>query len=89
MWFPYGIAASLLIGSGIFYFTNKNDSGAVTKSVIAQNVVSQKHIEIAVPEHIQKIDSTVKVNIQNEILPPSPGIIAYEPIAPKYIRKRI
>jgi|UPI0006476185 hypothetical protein len=80
MWLPYGIAASLLIGSGIFYFNNKKENVTITKPVIAQNtVILQKNTVVAVPEHIQKVDSMLKENIQNEILPQEPMKIAYQP----------
>lgn len=83
MWLPYGIAASLLIGSGIFYFTNNKNNNEITKPVIAQNVVSLEKSSVAVPEHIQKIDSTVKANIQSEMLPPPPVKMAYKPEIPR------
>ncbi|MGO4710918.1 VWA domain-containing protein, partial [Chryseobacterium sp. 2TAF14] len=56
IWFPYGIAASLIIGLGAFYFINKND-GSEIKPAIAQNETSPK-----VNSNIQVIDSTVKSN---------------------------
>lgn len=84
-WISYGIAASLLIGSGIFYFTNEKDNVEITKPVIAQNRTSQKVPSVAVPENIQKIDNTVKANIQNEILPSPPAKIAFERSIPTSI----
>lgn len=84
MWLPYGIAASLLIGSGIFYFNNKKENLESAKPVIAQHtVILQKNSSAAVPEHIQKIDSVVKANIQNEILPQPPVAMAYESPIPR------
>ncbi|MDQ0595142.1 hypothetical protein QFZ37_003511 [Chryseobacterium ginsenosidimutans] len=84
VWLPYGIAASLLIGSGIFYF-NKKENVEITKPVVAQNnVIPQKNTVTAVPEHIQKVDSMVKANIQNEILPQSPMNIAYQTVPNVY-----
>ncbi|MCX8531248.1 vWA domain-containing protein [Chryseobacterium luquanense] len=62
IWFKYGIAASLIIGLGAFYFINKNDVSEINKSVIAQNGVSPK-----INSSIQAIDSTVKSNIEKEI----------------------
>jgi hypothetical protein len=86
MWLPYGIAASLLIGSGIFYFTNKKENAEITKPVLAQNtVIPQKNTATVVPEHIQKVDSMVKANIQNDILPLPPTAIAYQSASSVYI----
>ncbi|VXB12879.1 MULTISPECIES: vWA domain-containing protein [Chryseobacterium] len=62
IWFPYGIAASLIIGLGAFYFINKNDVSEINKPAIAQNTVSPK-----VNSNVQAIDSTVKSNIEKEI----------------------
>jgi len=62
IWFPYGIAASLIIGLGAFYFINKNDVSEINKPAIAQNTVSPK-----VNSDVQAIDSTVKSNIEKHI----------------------
>ena len=62
IWFPYGIAASLIIGLGAFYFINKNDVSEINKPVIAQNTISPK-----VNSNVQAIDSMVKSNIEKEI----------------------
>ncbi|REC41883.1 vWA domain-containing protein [Chryseobacterium sp. 5_R23647] len=62
IWFPYGIAASLIIGLGAFYFINKNDVSEINKPAIAQNKVSPK-----VNSDVQAIDSTVKSNIEKQI----------------------
>ncbi|RZJ41853.1 MAG: VWA domain-containing protein, partial [Chryseobacterium sp.] len=62
IWFPYGIAASLIIGLGAFYFINKKEVVDVSKPQIAQNTVSTK-----VNSKVQVIDSTVKSNIEEEI----------------------
>ena len=83
IWIPYGIAASLLIGSGIFYFNNKKENTEVTQPVITQNIAFPKKSKAIIPENIQKIDSTVKANIQNEVLPPIPVKLAYEPAVSK------
>jgi len=80
MWIPYGIAASLLIGSGIFYFTTKKENVEIVQPTIAKNVVSEKAPSVS--EHIQTIDSTVKANIQSEILPSPPAKIAYQSPVP-------
>ncbi|GAA4153877.1 hypothetical protein GCM10022217_10110 [Chryseobacterium ginsenosidimutans] len=85
MWLPYGIAASLLIGSGIFYFNNKKENAEITKPIVAQNIViPQKNTTTVVPEHIQKVDSMVKANIQNDILPLPTATIAYQPAPTVY-----
>lgn len=70
IWLPYGIAASLLIGSGIFYFSGKKDNVEVTQQVIAKNIISENKPSAAISEHVQKADSIIKVNIQKETLPP-------------------
>lgn len=79
IWFLYGIAASLIIGLGAFYFINKNDVSEIDKPAIAQNK--------ALPEsssNIQSIDSTVKSNIEKEIHAQKevqkPEILAYESV---------
>ncbi|UOE37191.1 vWA domain-containing protein [Chryseobacterium oryzae] len=61
IWFPYGIAASLMIGLGAFYFIQKNNSSENGKNTVAQNTVSPK-----VNSKIQEIDSVVKTNIEKE-----------------------
>lgn len=62
IWFPYGIAASLIIGLGAFYFINKNDVSEINKPAIAQNSVSSK-----LNSDVQTVDSTVISNIEKEI----------------------
>ena len=69
IWLPYGVAASLLIGSAIFYFSNKKEHAEVTQQIIAKNIISENKPSVAVSEHIQKMDRTIKVNIQKETLP--------------------
>ncbi|MPS66671.1 TonB-dependent receptor plug domain-containing protein [Chryseobacterium sp.] len=61
IWLPYGIAASLIIGLGAFYFINKNDVSEIKKSEIAQNAVATLS-----NSNIQAIDSTAKSNIEKE-----------------------
>ncbi|WP_175621649.1 vWA domain-containing protein [Chryseobacterium schmidteae] len=82
IWFPYGIAASLIIGLGAFYFINKNDVSEINKPVIAQNTVSPK-----VNSSVQAIDSTVKSNIEKEIYIQKeiqkPKILVYESVVPE------
>ncbi|WP_288461762.1 TonB-dependent receptor plug domain-containing protein [uncultured Chryseobacterium sp.] len=76
IWLPYGIAASLLIGSGIFYFSGKKENAEVTQQIIAKNIISENKPSAAISEHVQKADSIIKVNIQKETL--SPVTIAAE-----------
>lgn len=62
IWLPYGIAASLIIGLGIFYFINKNDASEIVKPKLAQNTISSNSVS-----YVQAIDSTVKSNIEKEM----------------------
>lgn len=68
-WIPYGIAASLLIASGIFYFTSTSDQEKMSQTVIAKNLEIQKNSSPQISEGIQKTDSVVKANIKKEIVP--------------------
>ncbi|CAD7797607.1 TonB-dependent receptor SusC [Chryseobacterium aquaeductus] len=61
IWFPYGIAASLIIGLGAFYFINKKEVVDISKPQITQNTVAPK------VNNVQEIDSIVKSNIEKEI----------------------
>ncbi|MGU3376477.1 T9SS type A sorting domain-containing protein [Chryseobacterium sp. M5A1_1a] len=72
VWFPYGIAASLIIGLGAFYFMSKKDT--VEESVkpkIAENRALQ---ERPVKANVAKIDRIVKENIQKEKNKPNSGV---------------
>ncbi|WBV61271.1 von Willebrand factor type A domain-containing protein [Chryseobacterium camelliae] len=84
IWFPYGIAASLVIGLGAFYFINKNDVSEINKPAIAQNTVSPK-----INSNLQTIDSTVKSNIEKEINSQKefqkPEVLAYDNKVPNVI----
>ncbi|MCA6067849.1 von Willebrand factor type A domain-containing protein [Chryseobacterium sp. RG1] len=88
IWLPYGIAASLIIGLGAFYFINKNDVTETNKPVITQNTVSPK-----VNSNVQTIDSTVKSNIEKEINSQKevqkPEVLAYESITPEPSRSSV
>ncbi|MEA1848108.1 hypothetical protein U9K52_04190 [Chryseobacterium sp. MHB01] len=68
-WLPYGIAASLVMASGIFYFTSTADTAKISQPVIADNSKIQKTYAPQISEHIQKTDSVVKANIQKTIIP--------------------
>ncbi|WP_276967693.1 T9SS type A sorting domain-containing protein [Chryseobacterium sp.] len=76
IWLPYGIAASLMIGLGAFYFMNKKEAAEPLQPVIVENKVSNSSgnkVDIA------KTDSTIKENIRKEKLPLSvPDPIAYQ-----------
>lgn len=76
LWLPYGIAASLIIGMGAFYFMNKKEATEPLKPIIAENTTSRGPITKI---DIAKIDSTVKNNIIKEELPLPPPPIAYQP----------
>ncbi|CAI8769230.1 T9SS type A sorting domain-containing protein [Chryseobacterium sp. IT-36CA2] len=68
LWLPYGIAASLVIGLGAFYFMNKKEAAEPLKPVIAENTTSRGPIS---KTDIAKIDHTIKENIRKEELPVS------------------
>ena len=60
VWFPYGIAASLIIGLGAFYFISKKENIEPVKPVIVENRTSPS-------PKIATIDSTIQSNIKKEI----------------------
>jgi Ca-activated chloride channel family protein len=60
VWFPYGAAASLIIGLGVLYFLDKKETTAV------QSVIAKTAKDPLPKDHIQTIDSTVKANIEKE-----------------------
>lgn len=83
VWIPYGIAASLLIVSGIFYFTGKKQNKQMRQEIIADQMNGKEDVSAEPLVQVQKIDRMVKMNIQNKTLPvPSEKIIAYQS-APK------
>lgn len=79
VWFPYGIAASLILGLGVLYFLDKEGTTAPGNTVIAEK--PKDHLQ---RNQIQTIDSTVKSNIEKEIevskSPQKPPALAYENI---------
>ncbi len=77
LWIPYGIAASLLVGSGIFYFTHKKENAVFPQQTIAQQTVSQEGQTAKMPAPVRKTDSTVKANIMKDILKSPTSKIAY------------
>ncbi|NML69220.1 TonB-dependent receptor plug domain-containing protein [Chryseobacterium sp. RP-3-3] len=74
VWFPYGIAASLILGLGVLYFLDKKETIAPGNSVIVEK--PKDHLQ---RNQIQTIDSTVKSNIEKELEPVTPTVLAYEP----------
>ncbi|MDQ0782387.1 von Willebrand factor type A domain-containing protein [Chryseobacterium sp. W4I1] len=62
IWFPYGVAASLIIGLGAFYFINKDKTVENLKPLIVENR-TKNHPE---KNNIHTIDSTIKSNIEKE-----------------------
>jgi len=85
LWIPYGIAASLLIGSGMFYFMNKKGNNAFPQQNMAQHIASPKEQPAAMPEPVRKTDSLVKAKIQSEMLPPKADI-AYHKLPERSVR---
>lgn len=76
IWLPYGIAASLLIGSGIYFFNSKNSSQTEKpKIAINKDLPVEKPIEN--PE-IRKIDETIKSNIEKEKTTEKTKVIAMQ-----------
>lgn len=79
VWFPYGIAASVILGLGVLYFLDKKETTAPGNPVIAEK--PKDHLQ---RNQIQTIDSTVKSNIEKEIevskSPQEPPALAYENI---------
>lgn len=63
IWLPYGIAASLMIGMGAFYFLNKKDASEPIQPAIAENINLRGPVN---KTDIAKIDSTIKNNIKKE-----------------------
>lgn len=63
IWLPYGIAASLMIGMGAFYFINKEQTTKSVQPSIAENKTVQKPSSNT---NIAKIDSLTKTNIKEE-----------------------
>ncbi|MFP3597121.1 YfbK domain-containing protein [Chryseobacterium sp. SIMBA_029] len=74
-WIPYGIAASLIIGLGAFYFLDKKENTAPEKPLIVNNREGNQS-----KNTIQKIDSTIASEITKETgaqKKPNQSIIAY------------
>jgi len=85
LWFPYGIAASLIIGLGAFYFINKKGVADISKPQLVQNTVLPK-----INSNVQVIDSVVKSNIEKEIAAVHPQkenkISVYSNIVPEPVK---
>lgn len=71
LWFPYGIAASLIIGLGAFYFMNKKDTAELVKPVIAESKTAPDPVSNT---DIATIDQITKENIQKEKKNAKPAI---------------
>lgn len=89
-WLPYGIAACLLLGYGIFFFGDRKATAGNTESVIARSMAApQQNKELPAPEHIRKLDSMVQSNIREQGASVPMGAIAqqsvrklYDPVLP-------
>ncbi len=88
IWFPYGMAASLIIGLGAFYFINKNNTSEIEKPAIVQNTVSPE-----TNSNVLTIDSMVKSNIEKEIHSQKQvqksEILAYEDVVATPVRNPV
>lgn len=62
IWIPYGVAASLIVGLGAFYFINEKTDVSKPQIVKTENVLSPK-----ASSNVQTIDSTIQSNIKKEI----------------------
>ncbi|CAM3153215.1 VWA domain-containing protein [Chryseobacterium flavum] len=61
-WLPYGVAASLMVGSGAFYFLNKEETLQSNSSMLTGSIIKE-----TVPDnHIAQIDHITKENIRKE-----------------------
>ncbi|GEN71403.1 vWA domain-containing protein [Chryseobacterium lathyri] len=63
VWLPYGVAASLILGLGAFYFISKNGTVENSAPLMVENS-TEIHPE---KKSIYTVDSTVKSNIEKEI----------------------
>lgn len=82
-WLPYGIAASLLLGYGIFFFGDRKATAGSTESVIARSIKApQQDKGLPVPEHIRKLDSMVQSNARAQ-----KAVVPMEAIAQQSVRK--
>ncbi|KQS91945.1 VWA domain-containing protein [Chryseobacterium sp. Leaf394] len=81
VWFSYGIAASLIIGLGAFYFIDRNENSHIEKPAIATNTVVPE-----IKSNVQTTDSLIKSNIEKELSSQKeiqkPEIVAYEAVLP-------
>ncbi|MDR6528854.1 MULTISPECIES: vWA domain-containing protein [Chryseobacterium] len=63
IWFPYGVAASLVIGLGALYFLNTKDASESVQQSIADISTSNESVAST---NIAQIDSITKMNIQKD-----------------------
>ena len=86
VWFPYGIAASLMIGIGALYFLNKKEKEQPVKPEMAEHKILQEPIT---DTHIVEIDHTTKENLQkekNKVYPKVEKAIVYSNYVPEPLR---
>lgn len=83
-WMPYGMAASILIGSGIFYRIGQKEKIEAPQQEMVKNRASPKTFSANIPEHLQKTDRAVKVNTKNKNRPFAPADIAYHKVPGSY-----
>lgn len=84
VWISYGIAASLAVGSGIFYFTHEKRDLGTEQTIIAQKIISPENPSMNISEPIQKTDSIVRANIRKEVIPIVPMRVASRKIRHMY-----
>ncbi|MBD8082738.1 vWA domain-containing protein [Chryseobacterium caseinilyticum] len=81
VWFPYGIAASLIIGLGAFYFIDRNENSHIDKPAIATNTVVPE-----IQSNVKTTDSLIKSNLEKELSSQSeiqkPEVVAYDAVLP-------
>ncbi|WP_347219022.1 T9SS type A sorting domain-containing protein [Chryseobacterium sp.] len=85
-WFPYGIAASLMIGIGALYFLNKKDIEQPVKPAMAEQKILP---ESTADTHIAEIDRVTKENIQkekNRVNTVENKVVVYSNIVPEPLR---
>lgn len=66
LWIPYGIAASILLVSGIFYFTREEANPEMQQKVIADHTELQKDFPAESSAQVKDIDRLVKANIKKD-----------------------
>lgn len=87
VWFPYGIAASLVIGLGALYFLNKKNTleQPVKPAMVKNKVIEEPNADT----HIAKIDRITKENVQkekNKINTTGQEVVVYNNVVPEPLR---